>query len=140
MRRVCFAVICCLILLSGNAPAETKLNAANGRCAIMDVKTALRASSAIFAGRVLSETKNGSEKTFEFRVEKYWKGVGKKKVKVSVQETARFQAWFRVGESYLVFARDGEDGRLRDYRCSASKLLSEASKDLKALGRAKIPR
>jgi hypothetical protein len=55
-------------------------------------------------------------------------------------ETTRFQAWFQPGESYLVFARAGEDGRLRDGRCSASKLLSEASKDLRELGRAKIPR
>lgn len=142
MRHFCFAVICCLILLLSNVPAETNARAAaNGKCAIMNLKTALQTSSAVFAGEVLSETKNGDEKTFEFRVAKYWKGVGKKKIKVSVRETSRFQAWFRVGESYLVFARDDDkDGRLHDYRCSASKLLSEASKDLKELGRAKIPR
>lgn len=142
MRRVCCAVICCLILLSSNVLAtETKINeTANSKCAIMDLKTALRTSDAVFAGEVLSETKNGNEKVFEFRVAKYWKGSGRKKITVSVRETTRFQAFFRVGESYLVFARDDEDGRLRDYRCSASKLLSEASKDLKQLGRVRIPR
>ncbi|HEX8246990.1 MAG TPA: hypothetical protein VF599_02305 [Pyrinomonadaceae bacterium] len=141
MRRVCFAVICCLILLLSNVPAETKIYAsANGKCAIPNTKTALQNSSAVFAGEVLSETKNGNERTFEFRVGKYWKGFGKKKIKVSVYESARYQAWFQVGKSYLVFARTDEDRRLRDGRCSGSKLLSEASEDLKALGRAKIPR
>jgi hypothetical protein len=141
MRRVCFAVICCLILLLTNVPAETKINApASVRCVVPNLKTALQNSSAVFTGEVLSETKNGSERIFEFRVGKYWKGVGKKKIKVGVNETTRYQAWFQVGKSYLVFAYADEDGRLRDRRCSGSKLLSEASKDLKELGRAKIPR
>jgi hypothetical protein len=142
MRRICFAVICCLILLLSNVPAETKKNSSvNGRCLVMNVKPALRMSSAVFAGEVLSETQNGNEKIFEFRVVKYWKGAGKKSITVRVRETTRFQALFQVDESYLVFARDDDkDGRLHDYRCSPSKLLSEASKDLKELGRAKIPR
>jgi hypothetical protein len=141
MRRFCFAVFCCLILLLSNVPAETaNFAAANGKCAIPSFKAAFQNSSAVFVGEVLSESKNGDEKTFEFRVLKYWKGAGRKKIEVSVNETARYQAWYQVGEKYLVFARTGEDGRLRDGRCSASKLLSEASKDLKTLGRAKIPR
>jgi len=141
MRHFCFAVICCLILLFSNVPAETgNFASANGKCAIPSFKAAFQNSSAVFAGEVLSETKSGDEKTFEFRVLKYWKGAGRKKIKVSVNETARYQAWYQVGEKYLVFARVDEDGRLRDGRCSASKLLSEASKDLKTLGRAKIPR
>ena len=141
MRYVCFAVICCLILLFSNVPAETKINAlANGKCALPSLKTALQNSGAVFVGEVLSEAKDGDERTFEFRVKKYWKGAGKKKIKVSVRETARYQAWYQVGESYLVFARTDEDGRLRDGRCSGSKLLSEASKDLRELGRARIPR
>lgn len=141
MRRVCFAVICCLILLLNNVPVETKtVAAASGKCAIPSLKSAFQNSGAVFAGKVLSVTKSGDEKTFEFRVQKYWKGANRKKIKVSVGETARFQAWFQVGESYLVFARMDEDGKLRDGRCSGSKLLSEASKDLKELGRAKAPR
>jgi hypothetical protein len=141
MRRTCCAVICCLILLLNNVPVETKsIVAAKGKCAIPNLKTALRNSGAVFVGKVLSETKNGDEKTFEFRVEKYWKGATRKKIKVSVLETSRFQAWFQVGESYLVFAGADEDGKFRDGRCSASKTLSEASKDLKELGRAKVPR
>ncbi|HEX8734271.1 MAG TPA: hypothetical protein VF721_03040 [Pyrinomonadaceae bacterium] len=142
MRHFCFAVICCLILLLSNVPAETRNfpAATNGKCAIPGLKTALLNSSAVFVGEVLSETKNGDERTFEFRVVKYWKGAKGKKIEVSVNETARYQAWYQVGEKYLVFARTDEDGRLRDGRCSPSKLLSEASKDLKTLGRAKIPR
>lgn len=141
MRRICFAVICCLVLLLSNVPVETKtIVAADYKCAIPNLKTALRNSGAVFVGKVLSVTKNGDEKIFEFRVEKYWKGARRKKIKVSVLENNRFQAWFQVGESYLVFARADEDGKLRDGRCSASKTLSEASGDLKELGRAKVPR
>jgi hypothetical protein len=142
MRHLCFAVICCLILLLSNVPAETEksVTAANGKCAIPSFKAAFQNSSAVFVGEVLGETKNGDEKPFEFRVLKYWKGAKGKKIKVSVNETARYQAWYQVGEKYLVFARTDDDGRLRDGRCSASKLLSEASKDLKILGRAKTPR
>lgn len=142
MRRVCFAVICCLILLFSNVPAKPKINRAAGErlCALRGFKATLRDSSAVFAGEVLSETKNGNEKTFEFRVKKYWKGKVEKKVKVTVVETMRFQAWFRVGESYLIFARADEKGQLRDGRCSMSQSLSAASGTLKKLGRAKIPR
>lgn len=141
MRLVCFAVICGLILLLSIVPVETKNTVtANSKCAMPNLKTALQNSGAVFAGKVLSVTKNGDEKTFEFRVEKYWKGAKRKKIKVSVLETSRFQAWFQVGESYLVFARADEDGKFRDGRCSASKTLSEASKDLKELGRARVPR
>jgi hypothetical protein len=141
MRHLCFAVICCLILLLTNVPAETgNFAAVESKCAIPSLKTALQNSSAVFVGEVLRETKNGDEKTFEFRVVKYWKGAKAKKIKVSVNETARYQAWYQVGEKYLVFARTDDDGRLRDGRCSASKLLSEASNDLKILGRAKTPR
>jgi len=141
MRRVCFTVICCLILLLSIVPVETKNSVtANSKCAMPNLKTALQNSGAVFVGTVLSVTKNGDEKTFEFRVEKYWKGATRKKIKVSVLESMRFQAWFQVGESYLVFASADEDGTFRDGRCSGSKLLSEASKDLKQLGRAKVPR
>ncbi len=141
MRLVCFAVICCLVLLLSNVPVETKnIVAANSKCAIPNLRTAFKSSGAVFVGKVLSMTKNGDEKTFEFRVEKYWKGAKRKKIKVSVLETSRFQAWFQVGESYLVFAHMDEDGKFRDGRCSASKTLSEASEDLKELGRAKAPR
>lgn len=145
MRRVCFAVICCLILPLSAISFETNYAKAtvNKKCAIPNLKRALQDSSAVFVGKVLKVTKEGNEKIFEFEVAKYWKGVAAKKggkIKISVLETPRFQAWFQEGENYLVFARQDEDGKLRDGRCSASKSLLDASEDIKQLGRAKIVR
>lgn len=141
MNRLFCAAICCLFTLSPVLPVEPKNRvAAGGKCRIPEVKTAYANSDAVFAGDVLSVNKRGNEKIIELRVKKYWKGVKNKRVKISVYETARYQAWFETGKSYLVFARKAADGNLHDGRCSGTKLLSEASKDIKELGRAKLPR
>ena len=120
--------------------SEAKNSESVGKCAIPNVKTAYANSTAVFAGEVLSVEENGDVKTFIFRVEKYWKGVKSEKIKVSVNETMRYQAWFKVGEKYLVFAHDSEkDGKLWDGKCSGTKRLDDASKDMKELGKAKKP-
>lgn len=104
------------------------------------VEAALKASNAVFIGKALSETKDGDVRTFEFQVEKYWKGASRRNITVSFRETPRYQAWFMVGEEYLVFARAGDDGKLYDARCSGTKLLSQAAYDVKRLGKAKTPK
>lgn len=111
----------------------------NGKCAILPFKDAFAASSAVFTGKVKSEKKVGDTRIFEFEVEKYWKGAKKKKIQISVYETARFQAWFEVGEKYLVFAT-ADDGELKVGRCSRSKSVVDASEDLQKLGKGKRPR
>jgi hypothetical protein len=112
----------------------------NGKCAIAAFKDALAASSAVFVGKVKSEKKVGDTRVFELEVEKYWKGAKKKKIEISVYETARFQAWFEVGEKYLVFASAEDGGALHVGRCSRSKSVVDASEDLQKLGKGKRPK
>jgi hypothetical protein len=107
----------------------------NTKCAISSFKQAFQNSKAVFVGEVLSEEKRGDTKTFEFKVEKYWKGAGSRAVEINVYETARYQAWFRSGERYLIYADSDENGRLRVGRCSRSREISQASEDLRQLGK-----
>lgn len=110
------------------------------RCAIQPFQTAYSGSKAVFIGEVVSDEKNGDVRTFEFKVEKYWKGAVKKKTKVLVYENARFQAWFRKGGKYLIYANADDKGRLSVSRCSRSRDLEFAEEDLQKLGKGKIPR
>lgn len=109
------------------------------RCRIFTFDEAYSSSEAVFVGKVLSEEKKGDVKTFEFEVEKYWKGAVGKKIKIEVYETARFQAWFQTGERYLIYAEEGENGKLRVGRCSRSREVENASEDLQKLGAGKVP-
>ena len=118
--------------------AESRaLNNELKKCAIPPFQTAFNQAKAIFAGEVLSVEKNSDTKTFEFMIEKSWKGENKRKIKINVYETPRYQAFFKKGEKYLIFADADEDGNFSVRRCSRSKAISEASEDLKLLGGAK---
>jgi hypothetical protein len=110
------------------------------KCAMPTFQMALRDSKAIFAGKVVSVRKEGDEKIFKFKVEKYWKGMQSKTVEISYYENMRYQAWLKVGGRYLVYARGNDDGTLSDGRCSLTKNYSEAKGDLKLLGKGKILR
>ena len=115
-------------------------NLTDARCAIPKLAAAKERAKAVFAGKVLEKRANGDEKIFVFEIEKYWKGENRKKVEISVYENPRFQAWFEVGETYLIFAEGDEDsGKLYVGRCSRSKDLDAASDDLKSLGEARVP-
>ena len=113
--------------------------AAYAKCAIPPFSEAFKASSAVFVGTVKSEKKVGDNRVFEFEIEKYWKGTKKRKIKINVYETARYQAWFEVGGKYLVYA-DSTDGGLRVGRCSRSRDAGDASEDLGKLGKGKRPK
>jgi hypothetical protein len=128
--------------LSPNLKAAESYELKNepGRCAIPSFQKAFEQAGAVFAGEVLSVEKNGDTKTFEFRMDKYWKGAGKRTIKINVYETPRFQAFFKPGEKYLVFAEADTSGKLHVVRCSRSREISGAAEDLKSLGKAKTPR
>ena len=130
-----FAAVCCLLSLFAVFPVETA-----GKCGVPAVGAAYKESKAVFVGEVLSVVEDGDVKTFTFKIEKYWKGAAAKTIEISVQQTMNYQAWFEVGEKYLVFAR-GEKGRGKfwEVRCSRSTRLADASEDVKKLGRAKKP-
>jgi hypothetical protein len=128
------------LVFSPNVQKAEVVGLANGKCAIPPFKEAFAASSAVFTGKVKSEKKEGDVKTFEFEVEKYWKGAGRKKIKINVYETARYQAFFEVGGKYLVYATAAEDKTLRVGRCSRSRDAGDATEDLGKLGKGKRPK
>ena len=129
------------VLSSNIQKAEScALNNEAIKCAIPSFQTAFEEAKTIFAGEVLSVEKNGDTKTFEFEITTYWKGADKRKVKINVYETSRYQAFFKKGENYLVFASANKDGKFYVGRCSRSKEISEASEDLELLGEAKRKR
>jgi len=132
MKILRYAAVCCLVFLFAIEGA--------GKCGVPAVTEAYKQSKAVFVGEVLKVVKEGDVKTFTFKVEKYWKGATDEEIEINVQETMRYQAWFEVGEKYLVFAR-GEKGheKLWEVRCSRSTRLADASEDIKKLGRAKKP-
>lgn len=135
-----FSAISCILSSNLKIAKSYELKNELKKCAIPSFQTAFEQAKTIFAGKVLSVEKNGDTKTFEFEIARYWKGAGKRKVKINVYETSRYQAFFKKGEKYLVFAGAKEDGKFYVARCSRSKEMSEASEDLELLGEAKSPR
>ena len=127
-----FAVVPC-----GDVDYESGISIEITKCAIPNFENEFRNSKAVFVGKVTKVTKVGDDRVFEFAVEKYWKGATTKRITVSFYETTRYQAWFKLGETYLMFADRDSDGRFTVARCSRSKDLSDAGEDLKRLGKAK---
>jgi hypothetical protein len=110
------------------------------KCAIPPFQSAYQEAKAVFVGEVVGDEKDGDTRTFDFKVEKYWKGRKTKKIEILVYETTRFQAWFRKGEKYLIYANVDNDGKLRVGRCSRSRDLDAAGEDLQKLGKGRKPR
>jgi predicted nucleic-acid-binding Zn-ribbon protein len=126
----------CLFLLTvfGIGAAEVK---ACAKCATPNFAEAKVRAAAIFVGKVIRVTEEGSSKIFEFQVSKTWKGGTKKTVKVTYFESLRYEPIYEVGKEYLMFAETGNDKILHVYRCSRSAATENAADDLKLLGKAK---
>ncbi|MEP6902451.1 MAG: hypothetical protein ABJA66_11920 [Actinomycetota bacterium] len=141
---IAFAVVFSAIGLSLSSNIQTTESAvsinSNSKCAIASFRSAYQESKAVFVGEVVSEEKNGDTKTFNFKVERYWKGTDQQNIEIDVYETARYQAWFKTGGKYLVYATVAEDGKLRVGRCSRSRDAEAAKEDLQQLGKGKTPR
>lgn len=129
------AIGLCLFLLTVFVANASKVEAC-AKCATPNFADAKVRAAAVFAGKVLSVTEEGSSKIFEFQVSKTWKGSSKKTVKVTYYESLRYPPIFEVGKQYLMFAESGDDKTLHVYRCSRSTFLENAADDLKLLGKA----
>ena len=125
---------------SSNFQTAESAGSLNSKCAIPSFQTAYSQAKAVFVGEVVGEEKQGDTRTFDFKVEKYWKGANAENVEILVYETARFQAWFKKGGKYLIYAGGDEDGKLHVGRCSRSRDVEDAEEDLQKLGKGKIPR
>jgi hypothetical protein len=126
----------CLFLLTVLVIGESKVQAC-AKCATPDFDVAKQRAAAIFIGKVISITEEGTSKIYEFQVTKTWKGDGKKTVKVTYFEAVRYEPIFEVGKEFLMFAESGNDKILHVYRCSRSAATENAADDLKLLGKAK---
>ena len=140
MRRMISTVFGFAIFSTPNfySIAKTKVPA---KCATLAFEKAYKRAGAVFVGNVLNISKEGNTKTVKFKVIKYWKGIEKTIVTVSVYENPRFQAPYKEGKRYLVFAKSKEKSGFWDGRCSRSRDIEGFSPslkdDLKALGKSK---
>jgi hypothetical protein len=126
----------CLFLLTGFVVGTAEAKAC-AKCAPPNFAEAKVRAAAIFVGKVVGVTEDGSSKIFEFQVSKTWKGDTKKTVKVTYFESLRYEPIYEVGKEYLMFAETGDDKTLHVYRCSRSAATENATDDLKLLGKAK---
>jgi hypothetical protein len=145
MKNYIFLIIVLgLSALAGGSPSNIqRVEAADGRsskCAVSSVKSSLQYAKAVFSGEVVGEEKNGDVKTFKFKVDKYWKGENTGTIEIFVYQTFRYQAVFKEGEKFLVYAVADEDGKLTVKRCSRSKDLRYAEQDLRELGAGQTPK
>lgn len=97
-------------------------------------------AKAVFVGEVVGEENDSDTRIFDFKIEKHLKSANAGRVRLSVYETARFQAWFKKGGKYLIYATAGTDGKLHVSRCSRSRDAEDAEEDLQKLGEGKSPR
>ena len=125
---------------SSNLQTEEGAGGFGRKCGIPSFQAAYGQSKAVFVGEVVGEEKQGDTRTFDFKVEKYWKGASSQHVEILVYETARYQAWFKEGGKYLIYASADGDGKLHVGRCSRSRDVEDAGEDLQKLGKGKIPR
>lgn len=138
MKKVFLLSLFCLVFFA--IASEAKVCEAGAKCAVPRLPEAVSYSKAVFSGKVINVEKDGDTKIFTIQVNNYWKGPVKRKVKVYILETMRYQAWFELGKSYLIYARENNEGKLSDGRCSPSKRIEDAREDLKYLGKGRRPR
>jgi hypothetical protein len=137
MKKIAFSLIVSAIFLFS---ASGILAKSCRKCAVSSVKQALMVSAAVFSGKVLKVSQSGNTKIIEFQAEKYWKGTRKKRLKISVDESTRFESFFESGGRYLVYSFKSEDGKLQVGRCSRSTEIENAKDDIKQLGNGKKPK
>lgn len=111
-----------------------------------DVQEHAKKFDAVFLGKVTAVSPAASQKlmplsrTYTFKVDTYWKGNLKAAVRVSARTSgAACGTSFSRGESYLVFAGKGTDGKLGTSSCAFNKLASGAQDWIKGLGEGKRP-
>ena len=105
------------------------------------VRMALNESRAVFSGRVIEvkEDPQAASVVVRLRVERFWKGSPPGEVSVVTGLGGGDCGYrFEVGQSYLVYAHASGGGGLGTNICQRTARLSEASKDLRVLGRGRV--
>jgi hypothetical protein len=117
-----------LLSVSETVPAD---------CAFASVEAAYKQSKAVFTGKVLNVEVVDGNKVYEFRVEKYWKGIKDRKIKIMAMTNMRYEPNYQGGKTYLIYAYADDKGGLRVGKCSRGSALEFAKEDLKILGKGK---
>jgi hypothetical protein len=142
--KVLFVVIFTLTTFPIFARAESSC-----ACAIKysddakQVKYERKKFKAVFSGQVL-DIKEKGENDLEviFSVKESWKNAKVSQISVFTVKPMPASCGydFVKGETYVVFAWKSDEDKLRTYICSRTKLLSEATLDLRVLGKGKVPK
>ena len=136
-----FGVVALILLASVDGFACTCAVPEPGLPLKRQVRMALNESRAVFSGKVL-EVKEDPETlsvVVRLRVERFWKGSPPGEVHVVTGRGGGDCGYhFEVGESYLVYAHKTGEGGLGTNICQRTARLSDASKDLQALGRGSV--
>lgn len=92
----------------------------------------IKASTAVFTGKVVSSKHNGEQLEITFELDKRWKGPSVKNIVVHTSEnTASCGYPFEANRVYLVYASGKE--KLEVSLCSRTKPVTEAKEDLDQL-------
>jgi hypothetical protein len=137
-----------MLLLGGWMFGSSPLPAHACSCVVASPpETALRESSAVFSGIVLSVREPNNHRIrssadpveVTFRVTEIWKGVDTDRLTVrTAASTASCGFEFALGQHYIVYAQDTPNG-LATGLCTRTAELAAASDDLKALGKGTVP-
>lgn len=106
------------------------------------VKKARKQSQAVFVGRVFDIVNPPGSYivVVKFRVESVWRGKLAKEVSLTTGRGNGDCGYrFEVGQSYLVYAYGSDETDLATNICQRTAAISDATVDLKLLGKGKVP-
>ena len=141
--KIYFVIILLLVhgqLLSANACS----------CVEWSIKEMFARAQAVFVGTVVAnscednncpEIKSLPTKIVTFKIEKYWKGIKGKEIKISMPAAICCICGTptKIGDQLLIYAFGSGDDILESSGCTAYH-LKYAQKDLEELGEAKTPK
>jgi len=148
--RMRFFVIFLIVIISLSTPLYPQESSACS-CATVSTNEAIENSVAIFSGTVTKITESyptwpitssADPVTVEFQVDRVWKGVSEKTIKVKTPSSGSSCGYgFEMGKTYLVYSHDiqEEPPVPRVSLCSRTAPISDASEDLDELGIGKMP-
>jgi len=110
-------------------------------CDVRSVEKRTKESQRVFVGTVIERDRDSESDSWrvKLQIERYWKGDKTRELTIYTGPDD-CSVWFEPGKKYLVFAYvDKENGRLETNACMGSGRVEFAEKDLKKLGKGRIP-
>lgn len=144
-KRLLISLVSAILLVTGLAITAQPVQACS--CVMnLDPVSELNRSSAVFSGKVLQigeeRLASGDQlKKALIEVDQIWKGIDQTQMWVytAYGGEAACGIEFVEGESYLMYTRADEGGRLNASFCSRTTTIQSATDDLQALGTGTAP-